>query len=138
MYIRCKKYKNSSRRALAIYHSFRDGSRVYQKMIKYIGSTRTEEQYAALLKVAESELKILKSPSRKYSSEAAQGECTGVELDEIIEIERVTDGFHEVFGGLCDRLGISEILSKYRYNQLKDIIISRIAQPASKAHTPKN
>jgi transposase len=136
MYIRCKKYKNSSRRVLAIYHSFREGSRISQKMIKYIGSTGTEEQYAALLKVAESELKILKNPPRRYSSETAL-ECTGVGLDEVIEIERVTEGFHEVFGGLCDRLGISEILSKYRYNQLKDIIIARIAEPTSKAHTAK-
>lgn len=137
MYIRCKKYKNSTRRVLAIYHSFRDGSRVSQKMIKYIGSSRTEEQYAALLKVAESELKVLKNPSRKHSSNGIQGECTGVELNDVIEIGRITEGFHEVFGGLCDRLEISEILSKYRYNQLKDIVIARIAEPCSKVHTAK-
>jgi transposase len=137
MYIRCKKYKNSTRQVLAIYHSFRDGSKVSQKMIKYIGSANSEEQYATLWKVAEDELKALKNPKLRNQSCVDDFECAGIELSELIERARLIEGFHDIFGVLCDRIGLSDILTKYRYDQLKDVTIMRIAQPGSKAHTAK-
>jgi transposase len=61
-----------------------------------------------------------------------------VSLDMVKEESRIIDGVHEVIGHLYDFLGFSNLLKKNRHNKiLKDLTLSRIAQPRSKHATSK-
>src|SRR5271155_774299 len=136
MYIRCKKFPNSSRRVLAICHSVRTGSKVSQKTIKYIGSAHNDEQYAILLEVAQNELKALQNPlSNQKQTTSAHDACNGVRLVDVKEEHRIIEGFHDICGAILDRLGINDCLTNYRYQQLQDVVLARIACPTSKLKT---
>jgi transposase len=120
---------------LSICHSERSGSKVSQKVLKYIGSAHTDEQYAVLLKVAQSELKALKTISKEPLTKQAEDDCDDVRLSELIDKGRIIEGFHDVCGILLDRIGISTCFTNYRYKQLKDVVLARIAHPSSKLRT---
>lgn len=135
MYIRCKKFSNSSRRVLAIYHSFRNGKKVSQKLLKYIGTAHTEEQYAVLLETANKELKALISKQQNASKPPSVDLCDSPYLSDVVEEQRIIEGFHEVCGKVLDRIQLKDYLTSYRYDQLKNVIVSRIAYPTSKRHT---
>lgn len=138
MFIRCQKHSNSARRTIMICHSFREEGKVKQKILKYIGVAHNEHQFNVLMQAAQSELALLaKANNRRKQISRACDDCDGTLLADLTEKQRVIEGFHEIFGILFDRIGIAEGLSKYRYNQFKDVIIARIANPASKAYTAK-
>jgi transposase len=56
-----------------------------------------------------------------------------VTLDQVEEIARVTEGVHEVAGHVYDQLGYDSILIK-KHDQalLRDLVLTRLAQPVSK------
>ena len=56
-------------------------------------------------------------------------------LSSLIEKDRITEGFEDVFSKLFDELGLEKTFSKIKYQQLKDVVITRIANPTSKLHT---
>lgn len=61
---------------------------------------------------------------------------SGVSLDMIVEESRVIDGVHEVAGKVYDDQGYGNILSNTKYNKiLKDLVLCRISNPASKLAT---
>lgn len=134
MFIRCQKHSNSLRRTIMICHSFREKGKVRQKILKYIGVAHDDHQFNLLMQVAKTELNSLIN-NKNLNSEC--DDCDGVRLADLTEKRRVIEGFHEVFGTLFDRLDVKGGLSKYRYNQLKDVVIARIASPGSKAYTAK-
>ena len=105
-------------------------------MLKYIGSAFNDEQYAILFKAAQDELKILKRSTQNPSTRApTRDSCDGVCLYEVSGESRVTEGLHDICGMILDRLELDTCLTSYRHRQLKDVIIARIAQPASKLQT---
>ena len=56
-----------------------------------------------------------------------------VTLDQVKEIERVVEGVHEVAGYVYDQLGYDSILTKQHDQELlKDLVLARLVQPASK------
>ena len=56
-----------------------------------------------------------------------------VTLDQVKEIERVVEGIHEVAGYVYDQLGYDSILTKKHDQELlKDLVLARLVQPASK------
>ncbi len=56
-----------------------------------------------------------------------------VTLDQVEEIARVTEGVHEVAGHVYDQLGYDTIsLKKHDQILLRDLVLTRLAQPASK------
>jgi transposase len=61
--------------------------------------------------------------------------CEGALLGHMIERFRITEGFHTIFGPIFDELKLDSLFTKIRYNQLRDVVIARIAQPSSKLHT---
>lgn len=61
-----------------------------------------------------------------------------VSLDMVEEESRIIDGIHEVAGHLYDFLGFRNLLDTSRYNEiLRDLTLTRIAQPRSKHATSK-
>ena len=61
---------------------------------------------------------------------------SSVSLDMIVEEARVIDGVHEVAGKIYETLGYGHILANTKYNKiLKDLVLCRISNPASKLAT---
>ncbi len=58
-----------------------------------------------------------------------------VAIESMKEERRVVDGFHEIFGTLFNQLGFNSILKGKHKEVLRDVILARIAYPASKAAT---
>lgn len=58
-----------------------------------------------------------------------------VAIESMKEERRVVDGFHEIFGTLFSQLGFNSILKGKHKEILRDVVLARIAQPASKAAT---
>lgn len=135
MFIVCKKLSGKTRLCVSICRSKRIGPKVVQETIKYFGVAHTDEQRKVLVKLAEDELKKLKSSPKSPS--LSDDSCNGALLGSMTEYCRLMDGFHDVFGTMFDELNFSSHFTKLRYDQLRDVIIARIADPSSKLRTSR-
>lgn len=158
MFIRTKPIANSSRKRVQICASKRVGDKVKQKVIKHVGIADNDSHLDELKKLAEVLLKKLKKDqegSTLFDLSEFTGKPSAVAIEEpqltsmpkaeppvsLVAIEamreesRVVDGFHEVFGTLFNQLGFSSILKGKHKDVLRDVILARIAHPASKAAT---
>ena len=68
----------------------------------------------------------------KLELETMQEDSMIVDLQDMSEQQRVVEGFHAVFGRLFDECGFQRILSKKKSEVLKELVLARIANPASK------
>lgn len=123
-----------------ICQSVRNGKKVVQKTIKYYGVAHSEEQRTILIEQAKKEILRLKTPPSKeektsHSEKIPIDFCEGALLGHMIERFRITEGFHAIFGPIFDELKLDSFFTKIRYNQLRDVVIARIAQPSSKLYT---
>ena len=140
MFIVCRKIPGKSKSRISICQSVRDGKKVIQKTIKYYGVAYSEEQRAIFMDQAKKEIARLKTPLAKaekitYSEKVQIDACEGALLGHMVERFRITEGFHAIFGPIFDELNLGPLFTKIRYNQLRDVVIARIAQPSSKLHT---
>jgi transposase len=58
-----------------------------------------------------------------------------VNLQSLRETQRTIEGFHDVFGKLFRQFGFHHLLSKKQNEVLEDVLLARIAAPASKHRT---
>lgn len=58
-----------------------------------------------------------------------------VDLKNLREKQRIVEGFHDVFGKLFSELGFQTFLGKKHADVLQDVLLARIASPASKHAT---
>ena len=135
MFIVCKKLSGKTRSCISICRSKRTGSKVIQEIIKYFGVAHNEEQRQVLLKLAEDELKQIKSPPKSSSLFLKDDSCNGALLSSMTEHYRMKDGFHDILGAVFDELNLSSFFTKLRYGQLRDVTIARFADPSSKLRT---
>ena len=159
MFIRVNKTPNSPRKSIQVVESIRSGNKVKQKIVRYVGiaiNDREEQKLkdmaqefiatimaeranatkqTSLLPVAESEMldyiKIKKGRKTKKRLEDILPPSE-VRLDEIKEQDRIVEGIHEVGNAVYDLLGYNTILHKREDNILRDLVLSRLANPASK------
>lgn len=134
MFVVRRKLPGKDRWCVLICHSERKGAKIHQKTIKYFGVAHGADELELLTKQARSELKTLSKASEKTEK---PGDPKDVSLSELEEVARITDGFHSVMGPCFDRFGLSAILTKTRYQQLKDVVIARVAKPSSKLKTSR-
>ena len=128
MYIRRRLLAGKNRTKVMICRSIRKGKKISQETVKYFGIAHTDQEFQVLLKIAELELKRLtQSPSKEKK----------ILFEEMVEESRISEGFHEIFGTFFDRINLRSHFSKLRYEQLRDVVIARIAQPVSKRHTAR-
>jgi len=131
MFVVRRKLPGNNRWCVLLCRSEREGTKVHQRTIKYFGIAHGEDELELLTKQARSELKSLsKTPKNKKNPKA-------VSLNDITEVARVNEGFHAAIGPCFDKLGLASILTKTRYQQLKDVVIARVARPSSKQQTSK-
>lgn len=134
MFVVRRKLPGKDRWCVLLCHSERDGSKVRQKTIKYFGVAHGADELELLTKQAKSELKVFLKASEVNKNTKNPKD---VPLSELEEVARVTEGFHAVIGPCFDRLGLVSILTKTRYQQLKDVVIARVAEPSSKLKTSR-
>lgn len=159
MFIRTKPIANSSRKRVQICASHRVGDKVKQKVVRHVGIADNDSHLDELRKLAEVLLKKLKdeqegpslfdlSPVPEKPPSIAIEEQRWINLqpkvdqsiplvaiESIREERRVVDGFHEIFGTLFTQLGFNSILQGKHKEVLRDVVLARIAHPASKAAT---
>lgn len=138
MFLRCRKYKQSLKRVLSICESCREGDRVIQRTVKYLGVAHTEEEFIALERLGRLELAKLQAKPQQQPAVVAQNACGNALLGTMVEVGRLTEGCYDIFGQMFDRLGLEAILSPKRLQQLKEVVIARIVDPASKLRTSQD
>lgn len=159
MYIRVKTTPNSPRKSIQIVEGERVGNKVKQRIVHYVGiamDEREEQQlkdYAqqliakietkrlnelaqtSLLPVSESEMldhvknKLGRKKRKRLEDILPPSE---VRLDEIKEQDRMVEGVHEIGNVVYDMLGYNTILQKRDDNVLRDLVLTRLTNPASK------
>ena len=128
MFVRSQRLKGEYRVAVMICHSVRQGKKISKKTLKYFGVARNDKELAALRSQAQLELRQLQvSKSEKLHPP--------VVWEGALEEHRIVEGFHDIFGVMFDRLGLSPLFSRLRYCQLRDVTIARVAAPSSKCRT---
>ena len=134
MFIVRRKLSGNERWCVLLCQSERNGSKVHQKTIKYFGVAHGKEELDLLTKQAKFEKRNLSTPPK---ANLERNNAQEIHLKDIQEVARVTEGFHDIMGPCFDKIGLSSVLTKTRYQQLRDIVLARIAQPTSKLHTSR-
>ena len=150
MYIRTKKSSRNTHVAVQLVESYRANDKIHQRVVRHIGTAKSEEELIQLRQVAfaiKSELisEVSASPTVKAKQGYAQhiGSMSTVKEDErlhlshTMERSRLILGIHDVYGYVYDVLGFSNPFSNptrrtVAANILKEVVLARIAKPTSK------
>ena len=152
MYVCVKSSPNSPRKTVQIVESSRMNGKPRQKLIRYIGVAKDEETLKELKRVAEflkadieqrksnqlnffkpEQLAEMAIESKQAAKTARQKKALKVNLKNMREEQRCIVGIHEVYGRIYSELGFDRILRRPAAgNILKQIVLARIASPASK------
>jgi transposase len=149
MFVRVKETPNSPRKSVQIVHSYRIGDTVKQKIVRYVGIAHDDEDLEKLKLLAESikvkleadaqemlfspeEIAKMNIEAKTYSQDDYK-----VNIKDLIEEARTVSGIHDVYGALFDDLGYQKVIANPARNvsaasAFKDIVLARIANPASK------
>lgn len=161
MFIRVKITPNSPRKSVQIVENIRNGDKVSQKIVRYVGIALDDDEeqklrelakeyivkitlerersspQLSMLSLTESDIlsanktKTVGRPKKKDIADILP--TSQVTLDDIVEERRIIEGVHEVAGTLYDELGYDKLLTNNNYNKiLKDIVLSRLVCPESK------
>ena len=158
MFVRRKTSKNSPKIAIQLVENIRDGKKVKQKIIRHFGTALDEKEAKVLTQLALVYKARLQEQSAQLtlfdkntfdtieklveSSQAKQPERLDVNLKNIVEEKRIVTGIHQVFGKIFDSVGFQDVLKnpsnkKASVKLLKNVVIGRIAEPASKRQTAR-
>lgn len=153
MYIRITRTPNSPRRSVQVVETYREAGKVKQKIVRHVGVAHSEAEEAAMKTMAETTIipHILKERekalgqlslfevervAKKGRPRAKKVEdilpVSQVNLEDVVETDRVIEGIQEVGGKLFDELGFGGILAGQAGGVLKDVVLARMAIPSSK------
>jgi len=127
MFIFCRKL-SKKRVSVVLQESMRIDGKVKTRLVKYFGIAHSDDELNELKKQARAELRKLNPKKNEYVK---------ARLSSLVEKNRLIEGFDDVFTKLFDELGLQNSFSKIKYQQLKDLVIARLATPGSKLHTSK-
>jgi len=165
MFIRIKSTPNSPRKSVQICEGIRKDGKVRQRVLRHIGVAKDEHHLTELKKLAEAiKLQLIEEqkgpfllPTKQLFTQlhadeqvthlptnlvekatevcAELPESLTVDLCKLREKQRLVEGFHDVFGKIFRQFGFHHLLSKKQNEILEDILLARIAMPASKLRT---
>lgn len=149
MFVRVKDTPNSPRKSVQIVESVRDGAKVKQRIVRYVGVAMDEQELQKMTELAEhikckieqehvptlfgaEEMAELALQTKQTKKE--ENDEINVNLKNLKEEQRSIVGIHEVYGKIYSDLGFQHVLKKYSTSSdiLKHIVMARIANPASK------
>lgn len=161
MFIRIKTSSKHGKKKVQICESIREGNKVRQVIVRHVGVAKDDthlEELKRLAKMIMLQIKedregpflfplhlkeeveveetkteeiIEKVGNDNTLTETVQEELK-VDLNDLSEETRAVEGFHDIFGSLFNTLGFNNILTKKKSQVLKELILARIAHPASK------
>lgn len=89
MFVRCRPNSAKNKWVISICHSTRNGDKVSQKVIRYLGVAHSEEQKKALIQLGEAEIrKLTVVPEAKVKME---DRCDGMLLADVTERARLVE-----------------------------------------------
>ncbi len=154
MFVRIKTTPNSPRKSVQICESVREGDKVRQRIVRYVGIALDDKEQEALIQLARQIIVKLKEESSRsrtlfppevcdvlsQQAEAKENKrglpIAEVRLSNLRQESQTITGIHDVFGKLFSDLGFDRIFSNEEDRHiLKSLVLSRIARPASKRAT---
>lgn len=156
MYIRVKTTPNSPRKSVQIVASVRDGLKIRQKIVRYVGIAMDDKELEKLKDLAEyikCNIENEQQPSLFPVEELAQMaiECRkrneeveeSVKLKDVVAVQEVITGVHDIYGEIYSQIGFDKAIAQpasheSALNRLYHIVMGRIASPSSKRDTVKN
>ncbi len=162
MFVRVKTTPNSPRKSVQIVESVRDGDKVKQKILRYVGIATDDSELAKLLDVAEyikakieyehtptlwspeetAEMAISTRKDQLEQKKSKNDKPINVDLKQLREEQRTIVGIHEVYGKIYEELGFNNLFASPKRNELsakilKHIVLARVACPKSKRASVK-
>ena len=148
MFVRINSTPNSPRKSIQIVESVRNGDKVRQKIIRYVGIAMNDYEQERLVafandiilemekKLAQPELFDDIAPQTKPGRKKKKLLSDILPLDKVAitdirESARIIDGVDEIAGSAYDELGFNKLL-RGSNQLLKDIILARLVHPYSK------
>lgn len=162
MYIRINKTPNSPRKSIQIVESIRQGDKVRQKILRYVGIATDDAEEKKLVDLAN---EIIIKMTGQREKDAAQQSLfqksdteiandlknkvgrrsrkkiedilppSKVTLADIVEEKRIVEGVHDIAGAMFDEMYQSLFKSNRAYHLLRDVVLSRLVYPCSKKRT---
>jgi transposase len=149
MYIRVKTSNNGTTTYVQIVQAIRKGDKVTQKIVRHVGVAKNAGSLEKLKMLASSMKETLEARGQQFLFKPEDiskiAPCQkeydhndyDVNLKDLIEEQRLTGGFHDVYGTLYEQMGYAKVIfnasrARVASKILKDIVIARIANPASK------
>ena len=155
MFVRIKTTPNSPRKSVQIVNSVRNGDKVNQKIIRYVGIAMNDDELKKLKNLAESikikleadcqellfspeELvKMQSNVNNKKNQKKELADNYKVNLKNLKEEQRTISGIHDIYGSLFDQLGYKQVFKNparavSTIDIFKNIVLARIANPLSK------
>jgi transposase len=160
MFIRIKPTAKPNKKKIQICESIRQGSKVKQVIVRHVGIAHNEKELESLKRLGKtliaqireeregpylfpmppideilrekSHISIPQETPKDEASVEEKAESLIVDLDDLSEQRRVVEGFQDIFGYLFQSLGFNNVLTKKKNEVLKELVLARIARPASK------
>jgi len=155
MFIRYKATSNSPRKSVQIVEGYRDNTgKVKQRILRHVGVFSDESEQAKLVALAEEIMCKIKLEREEASGQGNLLSATSmvikkgrpikkslsdiipaseVKLSEIVEIERIIEGVHEVGGHVYDQMGFNQVIDRKKDSaMLEDLVLARMVKPDSK------
>jgi transposase len=129
---------------IQICESVRVGKKVTRKVVRHVGMAHRQEELERFQRLAaallESELAHKQNSALLFEASddvESQLEVTPRHFisEDVIEESRTIEGPQEIYGSLFDELGMGTILSGPQSEVLKNVVLARATEPASKRKT---
>ena len=147
MFVRIKTTPNSPRKSVQIVESVRDGTKIKQRIVRYVGIAMDDQELKRMVELAEhikSKIEHDHVPTLFGPEEMAEqaiktknlqklnDENLNVNLKNLEEEQRSVVGIHEIYGKIYDTLVFGNVLRKSSSSEiLKHIVMARIANPST-------
>ena len=130
MFVRVKSTPNSPPRSVQLVESVRQGDKVKQEIVRYVGSAMDDDALLRLKELAHVIKAKLEanhqtsffSPEQSThqimvakASKSSTSKALNVDLKQLREEQRTVIGIHEVYGEIYQQLGLNTLLPKHRY-----------------------
>ena len=159
MFIRTKTTPNSPRKTVQIVENYRSAQgNIRQRILRHVGVAQDDAHLAQLRDLAqvmlvelknapqpglfseEEQIALLQQATPDANADTTQNSAADdaplmVDLKQLRETSRATLGFHDIYGEVYQKLGFDKLMGARKVASgrvLKDLLIARIAQPASK------
>ena len=145
MFICKRKSSRNDHIYVQIVESYRHQGSTRQRMIKHVGTAKTEDELNQLIQVA-NVLKVELEHQQKTALVKKDKSLIAINHDEMVPIAALREcsrqvlGIHDIYGEVYDQLGFTNLFTRPKQQVrsasiLRELVLGRIAEPGSKRAT---